>query len=69
MREHAANLEFEDAAALRDQIHLLQEPDLGMSDRDALTERIKMAEAWKKGHKYKGKPRRDQRRKRKRIGV
>jgi hypothetical protein len=39
-----------------------------MSDSGALAERIKLAEAWKKGHRYKGKPGR-QRRKRKRIGV
>ncbi len=30
MKEHAANLEFEDAAALRDQIQRLEEQDLGM---------------------------------------
>ncbi len=69
MREHAANLEFEEAAGLRDQIHRLQERDLGMSDRGALAERIKMAEAWKKGRKYKAKPGRGQRRKRNRTGA
>ena len=48
MREHAANLEFEDAARLRDEIKRLQEVELAVADdplarQSAIEERIEVA--------------------------
>jgi excinuclease ABC subunit B len=69
MREHAANLEFEEAANLRDQIQRMQADDLGLSTRGSLAERIKMADAFSKGRKYKGKPGKRQKGGRRRAGA
>jgi excinuclease ABC subunit B len=58
MRGAAANLEFEEAAQLRDEIRRLEEVDLGLSDARPLgprrlAARIRSAEARQKGRKAK----------------
>ena len=45
MREHAANLEFEDAARIRDALKRIQDRDLGLSAEDALKARIERSSA------------------------
>jgi excinuclease ABC subunit B len=45
MREHAANLEFEQAARIRDELKRIQDRDLGLSEADALKARIERASA------------------------
>ena len=48
MREHAANLEFEEAAQIRDELKRFQERDLGLSAADRLKARIERAGAMAK---------------------
>jgi excinuclease ABC subunit B len=55
MREHAANLEFEDAARIRDELKRLQEQDLGLSAADSLKARIERATARPRGRGPKGR--------------
>jgi excinuclease ABC subunit B len=43
MKEHAANLEFEEAARLRDEIRRLEAEDLGLSPQHALAEKLDRA--------------------------
>ena len=57
MRDHAANLEFEEAARLRDEIRQLQDQDLGMSSRSSLKARMERADALARGKGGKGKGR------------
>jgi excinuclease ABC subunit B len=45
MREHASNLEFEEAARIRDELKRLEERDLGLSSADRLKARIERAGA------------------------
>ena len=45
MRAHAANLEFEEAAAIRDELKRIEERDLGLSSADRLKARIERAGA------------------------
>ncbi|MCX7355599.1 MAG: excinuclease ABC subunit UvrB [Alphaproteobacteria bacterium] len=45
MREHAANLEFEEAARLRDELKRIQDRDLGLSPEEKLKARIERATA------------------------
>ncbi len=45
MREHAANLEFEEAARIRDELKRIQERDLGLSPEEKLKARIERAAA------------------------
>ena len=45
MREHAANLEFEEAARIRDELKRIQDRDLGLSEADALKARMERAAA------------------------
>jgi excinuclease ABC subunit B len=48
MRKAAADLEFEEAARLRDEIRRLEEDELGIPDPDRVAPRI--------GHSTEGKP-------------
>jgi excinuclease ABC subunit B len=45
MREHASNLEFEEAARIRDELKRLEERDIGLSSADRLKARIERAGA------------------------
>jgi excinuclease ABC subunit B len=45
MKEHAANLEFEEAARLRDEIRRLEAEDLGLSPQHALADKLDRARA------------------------
>ncbi len=48
MKEHAANLEFEEAARLRDEIRNLEAQDLGMSPSASLAQKVERAAALSK---------------------
>ena len=48
MKEHAANLEFEEAAHLRDEIKNLEAQDLGMSPSASLASKVERAAALSK---------------------
>jgi len=58
MREAAADLEFEDAANLRDQIRRLEAQELELPADQNFAQRIKRAEARSKSGKFKGRRRR-----------
>jgi len=45
MKEHAANLEFEEAARLRDELRRLEAEDLGLSPSASLENRAQRAKA------------------------
>ncbi|MEQ8700371.1 MAG: UvrB/UvrC motif-containing protein, partial [Bauldia litoralis] len=44
-KDHAANLEFEEAARLRDELRRLEAEDLGLSPSGSLTQRAERARA------------------------
>ena len=61
MREAAANLEFEEAARLRDEIRRLEAQDLGLSPEAAFAGKVQRASALRAGGRRRGKYRRARR--------
>ncbi len=57
MREAAANLEFEEAARLRDEIHRLESNELELPGPGGFTQRIARADASSRSRGYKGRRR------------
>jgi len=55
MKEHAANLEFEEAARLRDEIKRLEAQDLGMPAEASLKEKVERAQALSKSKRHGGR--------------
>ncbi len=55
MREAAADLEFEEAARLRDEIKRLEEADLGVPQRGSLAERIRRTDARHKSRRTRAR--------------
>ncbi|MFQ5939103.1 MAG: excinuclease ABC subunit UvrB, partial [Alphaproteobacteria bacterium] len=61
MREAAANLEFEEAARLRDEIRRLEAQDLGLAPEASFAGKVERAQALRASRKRKGKYRRTRR--------
>ena len=61
MREAAANLEFEEAAGLRDEIRRLEAQDLGLAPEAAFAGKVQRASALRASGKRRGKYRRTRR--------
>jgi excinuclease ABC subunit B len=57
MRDAAANLEFEEAARLRDEIRRLEAQDLELPADASFAQKIKRAEAVSKARRNKGRRR------------